>query len=329
MRIIWQTVAGQQTEFEQQFLREVVFAQTPHIACFDDGRCEQPADDAVIIYSCFGAHPSAAMVDYLARSRGYSLVHLSDERLQHDWSHYRNARAVLRSLYDPRQKNDRVFTLPLGFQSGFLNKAAQVDVDAKDLVWCFAGQMKSHRRKMVSVLSTFSPNKVHVTSQWSDPGALKPEAMAALYERTIFVPCPFGFRNPDSFRVMESLEGGCIPVVLTFLGEDYFRFIYGEHPFIVATTWAKAATEMRGLLADPARLRARQLAVMEWYAGYKRDLALDVRDIIQGTANGSLRSSQFRFQAEGMRRATIRLYSLYFGRGPIRRLFRHLAVALS
>jgi hypothetical protein len=329
MRIIWQTVAGQQTEFEQQFLREVVLAQTPHIACFDDGKCEQPADDAVIIYSCFGEHPLAAMVDYLVRSRGYSLIHLSDERLQHDWSYYRNARTVLRSLYDPRQKDDRVFALPLGFQSGFLNKAAQVDFDAKDLVWCFAGQMKSHRRKMVAVLLKFSPNKVHVTSQWSDPGALKPEAMATLYERTIFAPCPFGFRNPDSFRVMEALEGGCIPVVLSFLGEDYFRFIYGDHPFIVARTWVTAAAHMRTLLADPSGLRARQRAAAHWYARYKSDLALDVRDILQGASRGSLRSAQFRFQKDGMKPTTVRLYRLYFGRGPLRRLFRHFAIKLS
>ena len=327
--VIWQTAQGQQTDFERQFLCDVVLAATPHEAIFDAASCQTPAENAVVVYSSFDAHPPTALLAYLARSPGHSLVHTGDERLQHDWSHYRAARVVFRSYYDPRQRQNHVFTLPLGFQSGFLNEVGPVALDAKDMIWCFAGQLKSHRKKMVAVLSTFSPNKVHLTSQWSDPEAIAPTAMAALYARTIFAPCPFGFRNPDSFRVMEALEGGCIPVVLSFLGEDYFRFIYGEHPFIVARSWARAAAEMRGLLADPGRLRERQVAVADWYARFKSDLALDVRDILKGAVREDLRSSQFRFQHEGMKPATVRRYFLYFGRGPIRRLFRRFALILS
>jgi hypothetical protein len=66
-----------------------------------------------------------------------------------------------------------------------------------------------------------------------------------------------------------------------------------------------------------------------WYARFKSDLALDVRDILQGAVREDLRSSQFRFQDEGMKPATVRRYFLYFGRGPIRRLFRRFALILS
>ncbi|MDB5544505.1 MAG: hypothetical protein JWO64_1654 [Hyphomicrobiales bacterium] len=329
MRIIWQTASGQPTDFEQQFLREVVFAQTPHAVHLDCGSFETPADNALVVYSSFNSKPPQALRDYLARSPGHSLVHISDERLQHDPAQYTRARVVLRSYYDPRSTKDHVFTLPLGFQSGFLNTSGDVDLDAKDMVWCFAGQMKSNRKKMLAALAEFTACKVHLTTQWTDPDALSVDAMAAIYRRSLFAPCPFGYRHPDSFRVMECLEYGCIPVVVAFLGDDYFRYVYGDHPFIVSSTWAKAADHVRALLADPPALRERQRALVEWYARYKRDLALDVRDILNGARRDTLRSKQFQLQKAGMKPRTVRRYNLYFGHGLIRRLFRNYVHAFS
>ncbi|MDB5643472.1 MAG: hypothetical protein JWN07_2789 [Hyphomicrobiales bacterium] len=329
MHIVWQTQAGQHTEFETQFLREIVFARTPHTAVFDNGACQFPAAGAVIVYGGFDALPSQALLDYFARSPGHVLVHTGDERLQHVGSHYGAARAVFRSYYDPRRIAQNVFTLPLGFQSGFKNESGVVDCDAKHVAWCFAGQIKSHRKTMIDVFSGVAPGTVHLTRQWSDPNAMRPADMAGLYARSIFAPCPFGFRNPDSYRVMEALEHGCIPVVLSFLGEDYFRFVYGEHPFVIASTWAKAAAEVRGLLANPQRLRARQRETVAWYAMFKENLALDVRDIMAGASRDLLRAPQWRLQQAGMKAATVRRYGLYFGHGLIRRLYRRFAYALN
>jgi hypothetical protein len=69
--------------------------------------------------------------------------------------------------------------------------------------------------------------------------------------------------------------------------------------------------------------------LVEWYARYKRDLALDVRDILAGARHDSLRSKQFHLQKAGMRAKMTRRYNLYFGHGLIRRLFRKYAHALS
>jgi hypothetical protein len=326
MSLVWQTPPGETTDFEQQFLRDVIFSQTPHQAVFDEGACQAPASDAVIIHSSFARRPPQALLDYLANAPGHCLLHAGDERLQSDPANYGSARAVLRSYFNPRLPAERIFTLPLGFQSGFLN-TADVDFNAKDVIWCFAGQLKSHRKRMIEAFSAFTPNTVHLTSQWSDPKAMSVEKVALLYSRTVFVPCPFGYRNPETYRVMEALEHGCIPVVLTFLGDDYFRYVYGDHPFIVAKTWAKAAAQVQAVLADPASLRERQRATARWYADFKRDLALDVRDILQGARHEDLRSRQFFYQKQGMSRRGRRLYSLYFGRGPIRRVFRWAAFA--
>jgi hypothetical protein len=329
MAAILLTDPAQEPDFWGEYLAEVVFSATPHTM-----RHVPPCDiaaidsNAVVVYSGFDARPPRELLSALGDLSGYSLVHTCDERLQHNAAHYGDGRAVLRCYYDPRLRMENVFAIPPGFKTGFLNHES-VDLGAKDLVWCFAGQVKSNRKKMLGEFARLTPYRAHLTGQWNDPKGLDVEDMRRLYARSIFVPCPVGYQNPDSFRVLECLEFGCIPVVLSFLGEDYFRFVYGDHPFVIASTWAKATAEIRGLLADPASLQARQRALVDWYARYKRDLALDVRDILLGARHDALRSRQFHYQKTGMKPRTVRRYNLYFGHGLIRRLFRNYAHAFS
>jgi hypothetical protein len=329
MAAILQTDPVQEPDFWREYLTDVVFSATPHTMRHTAPRdLASDGEDAIVVYSGFDKKPPRELLAALDDMPGCSLVHTCDERLQHDARHYRDARAVLRSYYDPRLLMDNVFAIPPGFKTGFLNHGP-VDLEAKDLVWCFAGQVKSNRKKMLAEFARLTPCHAHLTGQWNDPKGLDVEDMRRLFARSIFVPCPVGYQNPDSFRVLECLEFGCIPVVLSFLGEDYFRFVYGDHPFVIASTWAKATAEIRGLLADPASLRARQRALVDWYARYKRDLALDVRDILSGARHDALRSRQFHHQKAGMKPRTVRRYNLYFGHGLIRRLFRNYAHAFS
>jgi hypothetical protein len=217
-------------------------------------------------------------------------------------------------------KAKNIFTIPLGFQSGFLNNTGN-DFD-RDLTWCFAGQVKSHRKRMIQTLTRITPHNVVLTHQWADPAGLSVENMAQLYRRSIFAPCPFGNRNPDSFRLMESLEQGCIPVVLYFIDHDYYRFVMGDHPFIIDRTWHGAARQMERLIADPQRLRAKQEYVSQWYREYKKNLALDIRDIMAGATHRDLRSTQFHHQDNVLSARTRYFYKLYFSQGIWARAFR-------
>jgi hypothetical protein len=329
MVAIIQTDPVQEPDFWREYLTDIVFSATPHAMRHTAPRdLAAEAEDAIVVYSGFDKKPPRELLAALDGMSDYSLVHTCDERLQHDARHYRKGRAVLRCYYDPRLRMDNVYAIPPGFKTGFLNHAP-VDLDAKDLVWCFAGQVKSNRKKMLAEFKRLTPYHAHLTGQWNDPKGLDVKGMRQLYARAIFVPCPVGYQNPDSFRVLECLEFGCIPVVLSFLGEDYFRFVYGDHPFIIASTWAKATAEIRGLLADPASLRARQHALLNWYGAYKRDLALDVADLLRGAGRDELRSLQFAYQKAGMKPRAVARYNLYFGHGLIRRLYRKYAHAIS
>lgn len=322
VNIIWQTQNGQQTQFELDYLRDVIFKKVSCTPIFDEGKCQADADHSIIVYSSAQVVLDPILRDYFQRHHSFGLIHLSEERLNHEKDYYKKARFVLRSYHDPRISDDHVFSLPLGFQSGYLNKDSDIDFDAKNLVWSFAGQVKSNRRPMIKAFSKLKPHKLVLTKVWADPNGLSVSDMAEVYRRSIFAPCPFGNRNPDSFRIMEALEYGCIPVSISFLGEDYFKYIFGDHPFLIASTWSDALKEMNYLLDHPTLLRERQLRVWNWYQNFKEDLSHDIADIVAGKNSIELRSKQFFYQKQKPSLKTLLLYNLYYGRGFVRRVFR-------
>jgi hypothetical protein len=324
MNIVWQTRSGPETDFEYEYVRHVILKNIEAPETFDQSNYSQSADGSIVIYSSNDKNISADLRDYLSRHHDYTLIHLSLERLLHRADYYHQARLVLRPYFDPRLSCDHLYYVPIGFQTGFLRPShLNIKFEDKKYIWCFAGQLKSHRKRMIRELTALQPHFIHITQKWADPNALTPDDMRKIYQHTLFVPCPFGNRNPDSYRIMEALEYGCIPVVLTFLGEDYFKYVFGDHPFIVAQSWAQAREKMADLCADQARLRDYYNKSCNWYQKFKSDLAEDVRKLIENHVSyDALISTQFKYQRAPNSSWRLRLYDLYYGHGLHRRIFR-------
>jgi len=192
----------------------------------------------------------------------------------------------------------------------------------KDLIWSFAGQLKSDRKKMINEFNNLSPNFVHLTNDWMDPKGLSASEVSQIMERTIFLPCPFGNVNPDSFRIMEGLEHGCIPVVISFLGHDYFKYTFGDHPFIIGRGWSDCRRQIEALLKDTNLLEKKYYEVIEWYRNYKDDLSSDVKTLLVNRS-GTLKSKQFEYQTKGVSKYSKLLYKIHFQKWAFRiRLYR-------
>lgn len=121
---------------------------------------------------------------------------------------------------------------------------------------------------------------------------------------------------------MEALEFGAIPVCLRFMGVDNYRYVFGDHPFLLADDWASAADSMRDLIGDRHAITARQADVRAWYRTFKQDLAQDVRAIIEGRPD-DVKSRQFRYQREGQKNTLLKhVFELHFGRSLASRSYR-------
>lgn len=125
-------------------------------------------------------------------------------------------------------------------------------------------------------LPASKPGRVHRTpgfTQGMDPA----EYMRCMSIAKI-APCPSGAVSVDSFRAWEALESGAIPVVDAASPvdgrTDYWTRLLGEVPFPVVEDWSQVSWTalLENWNPEP---------VAEWYRGYKRRLALQLREDLE------------------------------------------------
>jgi len=284
--VIWQTTAGLNTEFELQYIKDYLLKDIEYNAVFDYSKYLTILNNSLIVFSNDSPQIPNEFRQYLKKydNLGYNywLLHLSNEKRahKHNFNYYKNANHVFRAYYDPRILLKNLTTIPIGFKSGFLNtENCLPSVFERTYVWTFIGQLKSDRQQMYNALVSITPQYTTVTNQWNAPEH-SVNQIIEVYKKTIFIPCPMGSSNPDSFRINEALEWGCIPIVKKFNNEDYFKYVYGKHPFIIVDSWPEANAIIKNMLTDMPKLEAFRQQIWAWYKNYKQTLQSRIKTIL-------------------------------------------------
>jgi hypothetical protein len=198
------------------------------------------------------------------------LIHLSDEGFRDNPESYQWCAAVWRNLWSPvyaAHKNVQFFAL--GYKQGYPVGRPDVPSGQRPDMWCFAGDLKkSSRKAMHDAMMQIPGGKVHLTSGFGSADALDTEAYFAFLNASIFSPCGAGFENLDSFRVYESLEAGCIPIVERREAFDYFTHLLGPHPLPTVSDWTEVA-DMIANLQTENRIERLRLDCVRWWKAYK------------------------------------------------------------
>jgi hypothetical protein len=310
--VVFQTKSGAQTEFEFEYMDKVLFSKIDKKYFFDDNKLELIKENPLIIYSFDGRFLPKRFIEYFKKNKNYILFHCSNEGLNHNTGYYSKAKVVLRSGgWDPNITRNTVFSVPFGFQSGFFNtEKEKLNLSKKDLAWSFFGAVKSNRIAMKTAIDKVSPNFHFATSGWNSADKKGPKEIAEYYKRSVFIPNPFGNIHFDCFRAMEGLEYGCIPVCVKFHGFETYKYIFGNHPFIIGKNWEAAAQKMQALMNDPVALRKKQTEVWEWYQKFKEDLSSDIKKIVEGNTK-NLAGKQFYYQSKAKFNIPLRLMFFY------------------
>ncbi len=211
------------------------------------------------------------------------LIHLSDEAFRDDTSAYPYCDAVIRNYYSELLADAaRVHFFPLGYKTGFATGALHKSAPAQKYLWSFAGDpKKTTRTEMLAAMESLGGGFKHLTSDFNSADALPVSAYRALMDESIFIPCPSGWSNLDSFRVYEALEAGCIPIVEKRPNFDYFARLCGPHPLPTVSTWSEVPALIQRLQADGSVEALRQTCA-EWWTSYvpalKQSLEKTVKD---------------------------------------------------
>jgi len=195
------------------------------------------------------------------------LIHLGDESGAYDTSLiYNKFNYVWRAFCSNRYfNNKKVSCLPIGYKSGTLFKKEIVERKYK---WAFLGTPhKSSRHDLLFQLSDIEPSFSHKTKKFNNK-ILEVSKMNEILTSTEFIPCPNGFVHPETYRLYEALECGCIPIVEN--AYKYYDRLFPNNPFIKIDRWIEAKPVIREWRDD--QIKQKREECRKWWSQCKNQL---------------------------------------------------------
>ncbi len=280
VHLIWQLPKAEfsETDWLEELLSGIEFEE------IQDGKWSVFKNNAIIVASNFKKRKCKRYYEELHKRKcKFAIIQVSDEFYSIPNDFYQQAVFVLRHYWHP-QYGKNVTAFPLGYMSGFMRHfpAHEIqDASHRKYVWSFAGQInKSTRQAMAESMKKIAHYHIHETSSFSDPDALSKEKYRALLLNTLFVPCPRGWANLESFRVYEALECGCIPIVEKD-DTDYFTHLLGNYPFLSVEKWEEAPALIQKLLANPMELENLRASCRAWWLEHKKKVKQEIAETIK------------------------------------------------
>jgi len=194
------------------------------------------------------------------------LFHLGDEGGSYDVSSvYNSCSYIWRTFCSNKYfNNDHVKCIPIGYKSGVLNKEKNV----REYKWTFTGTPhKTSRHDLLFQLSGIKPSFCHKTQQF-DKNIISVEKMSEVLSSTQFMPCPNGFVHPETYRLYEALECGCIPIVESTY--SYYDRLFPANPFVKINKWVEAKPIIESW--NKSQIQKKQEECKVWWQEYKNQI---------------------------------------------------------
>ena len=194
------------------------------------------------------------------------LFHLGDESGILDFSSiYKNCDYVWRTFCSNKYfNNEKIKCIPLGYKSGVTNKSDQ----RRKYKWAFIGTPhKSSRHDLLYQFSHIKEFYLHKTEKFNLK-TISVEEMSTILSSTEFIPCPNGFVHPETYRLYEALECGCIPVVEN--AYKYYDRLFPENPFIKVDKWKDALSIIHNW--NNEQIKNKREECCTWWNKYKFEI---------------------------------------------------------
>lgn len=182
------------------------------------------------------------------------------------------------------QHDDVSFHLPNGYRPTTMKILKETGEQERQIDWFFAGQVTHDRRRQCAEVAHGLEGYVGQLYETDGFGkGLDYETYLLKMARSKIVLCPSGPETPDSFRLYEALEAGCLPIVDAFSTNHqtpgFWKYLFGDDiPFPIVSYWDKLPELLPELLKDYPANANRCFA---WWQQKKRALYYKLEDDIK------------------------------------------------
>lgn len=217
--------------------------------------------------------------EQIAKLKWCVVILTGDEESDFPWRELKhpNMRVWVMS---PKQgiHDDAANRIGSGYRYEQPDEMRKLGLQDRSLDWFFAGQITHPAREACAVQLRSMPNGRLVETSGFGQGIEYPEYVKGIVGAK-FVPCPSGPATPDTFRLYEALEAGCIPIAD---GGDYWSYLLGETPpFPVVSNWEVLPSVMPELLRDWPH---NSNLTYGWWQLYKRRMADKLEDQVESAS---------------------------------------------
>lgn len=187
--------------------------------------------------------------------------------------------------------NDVSFRLPNGPRPNTRELLKGLPIKERPVDFAFMGQINHDRREQcVEAAKELQKSAQSYTSFLTETEGFGEEKVPYehyldILAETKIVLCPSGIESPDTFRLYEALEAGCLPIVDQFStrhqSPGFWQYLFGaDIPFPIVDYWDKLPALLPELLRDYPHNANRASA---WWQNFKRSmhykLINDIREI--------------------------------------------------
>lgn len=271
------------TNYEISYLKNRVLCSIDYVEIKYENINTITFDDNLIVIYSGGVKENLLKLNKIAENKKiHLLIHLSDETLSHDIGIYKHAEKILRNYYNPRLKNKNILTIPIGYKNTLeREQVGEIELMSRAYVWSFVGTMKNERYQMIKILNKIKLNFQHITDSFWSPDHLGSIEYRNVLLNSIFVPCPSGFYNFETFRILEALENYSIPIFKRRLFFDHLNSIYNENIFLTSYSWRGVRKKMLYYLDHPNELEEYSNNLFTWYENYLTNLSFKVESFLK------------------------------------------------
>lgn len=184
-------------------------------------------------------------------------------------------------LQTPAQDDVADKFIPLGYPS-IVKDHMNAFPDERKYDWFFSGQISHQRRKECAKAVEGMPNGIFIGTEGFNEGLDYYDYINYMINSKIVI-CPAGPETPDTFRVYEALEAGCIPIIDIQDGhgkyrKDFWIKIFGEDfPIAQVNVW-DSIDDVIEMELNNYSYRSGQINM--WWRKYKRQLSDNIFDTV-------------------------------------------------